>query len=174
MTTKRSLVLLLLWSCSHSALKAQSCKIMFNIKNAGFEVIGTIDAREVEVSFDKHDLTHSFMIASASPVSINTGIGLRDKHLKKADYFHVEGFPEIKMESLKFTKRGNNEFTGDFNLTIKNITRQVRIPFTITRENGFVIYHGQFQMNRLDFKLGKESLLLDDVVTVTITFNDFL
>jgi polyisoprenoid-binding protein YceI len=174
MSIKRSLILLLLWSCSHSALKAQSCKIMFSIKNAGIEVIGIMNAREVEVRFDKYDLAKSFMIASASPVSINTGIGLRDKHLKKADYFHVEGFPEIKMESVKFTRQGNNEFTGDFNLTIKDITRQVRIPFTITRENGYSIYNGQFQMNRLDFKLGEESLLLDELVTVTITFNDYL
>ena len=147
---------------------AQKCTIEFKIKNAGFHVEGAMEAGEIEFKFNPDSLATSTIIASAKPTTINTGIALRDKHLKKPDYFDVEKYPLISMRSVRFESTGKNKFTGYFDLTIKDVTKQVKLPFIKTVENEAIIYRGDFTINRLDFGVGEKSIVLDEKVTVSV------
>jgi polyisoprenoid-binding protein YceI len=62
--------------------------------------------------------------------SIDTGVAPRDNHLRTADFFEVEKYPDMTFRSTKVEKKGKNWMvTG--NLTIKDITKQVTFPFEI-------------------------------------------
>ena len=106
---------------------------------------------------------------SADPSSIETGIGIRDKHLRRSDYFDTNTYPEIRLQSKSFRKTGKNEFEGKFDLTIKSTTKEITIPFTRKKKGDITYYEGDFEINRLDFNIGEESLTLDETVRVRVS-----
>ncbi len=142
--------------------------ILFIIRNARLDVNGTIGGIEAEIAFDPVDLASSHIKAKADPVTLKTGIGLRDQHLRRSDYFDVENHPRIKIISKAFRKTGKHAFTGQFDLTIKGITRQITVPFTVSHKSNITVYKGDFEINRLDFNLGEKSLILDEKVKVWV------
>ncbi len=61
--------------------------------------------------------------------SIDTRADQRDAHLKSADFFDVETYPEMRFTSTKVERTGDGyTLTGD--LTIKNVTRPVALKVT--------------------------------------------
>lgn len=155
-------------------LSAQTFKpensIQFKIKNAGITVDGTISDWEVMVDFDPKKLAQSSIRGKANPESIQTGIKLRDKHLHGREYFHIQKFPFISLESKTFQSKGKNAFFGIFELQIRDVIREVEIPFTLTQTGKQRKFKGEFVIDRLDFGLGEKSLVLSDEVRVVIEF----
>jgi polyisoprenoid-binding protein YceI len=168
-----SLILLALLVQSYGTkVNSPRAEIKFSIVNAGFDVDGTIAIRNVEMKFDPENLLASFIHASADPSSIETGIEIRDKHLKRSDYFHATKYPEISIRSKSFKKTGRHKFTGQFDLTIKGITKTVVIPFTMKKENGKMKYEAIFEINRLEYGIGEPSITVDEKVRVTVTVHE--
>jgi polyisoprenoid-binding protein YceI len=145
--------------------KSTNGKITFKVNNAGVEVSGTLDVAALEISFNEKDLEQSSVTATADPNTINTGIKIRDNHLRRTDYFDVAGYPTIKLQSKKFTRAGKS-LEGVFDLTIKNVTKQVTIRFTHKKQNNSDMFEGSFSINRMDFKIGEESTILDNEVRI--------
>jgi polyisoprenoid-binding protein YceI len=79
------------------------------------------------VSLDERDLTRSTVEATIDTSSIDTGTAQRDDHLRSADFFDVEHFPEIRFRSTRIEKLGGDRYrlTGD--LTIRDATRQIAL-----------------------------------------------
>jgi polyisoprenoid-binding protein YceI len=76
------------------------------------------------------NLSKSLINASINAKSIDTGIKLQDNILRSEDYFDVEKFSRISMTSTKIEKSINsNEYVGYFSLSIKNFTKNIKIPF---------------------------------------------
>lgn len=155
-------------------LLAQSVKpespIQFKIKNAGITVDGTISDWEVEVDFDPKKLSQSIIRGKANPESIQTGIKLRDKHLHGREYFHTQKFPFISLESKSFKAKGKNAFVGIFELQIRDVKREVEIPFALSQTGKQQKFKGEFVIDRLDFGLGEKSLVLSDEVRIFVEF----
>jgi hypothetical protein len=70
----------------------------------------------VEVDFDAKKLEESSIRGKANPASIQTGIQLRDKHLQGREYFYIQKFPMIGLQSKSFRSNGKNAFVGIFEL----------------------------------------------------------
>jgi polyisoprenoid-binding protein YceI len=147
----------------------RECRVTFSIVNAGMEVTGVIDSVRAVANIDLDHLVQSTIVASADPATIRTGITIRDRHLMRSDYFNVACYSRIHLRSTALRKTGRHTFTGNFDLTVKGITRSVMIPFTLKRERGKTQYSGSFTVNRLDFRLGEESPILGDRVTVYVS-----
>jgi polyisoprenoid-binding protein YceI len=143
--------------------------VSFSVLNAGSEVQGTMEILNADIHFNPKDLDHCTISASADPTTINTGISIRDTHLKRSDYFNVEKYAEVRLKSTGFRKAGRR-FIGYFDLTIKGITRPVIIYFTCTLNNNFLLFKGTFDINRLDYDLGEKSIILGEHVKVQIVF----
>src|SRR6187402_3089422 len=74
-----------------------SGKVEFKIKNMGFTVNGTIGGVTIQFNQSAADPTTWSLEGSAAPATIATGIGLRDKHLKRSDYFDIDKYPFIRL-----------------------------------------------------------------------------
>lgn len=144
--------------------------VTFTVRNAGVEVGGTMNVKNGEIVIDTEKQNGNAIFAEADVASINTGIAIRDKHLKRADYFDVKSFPVITIKSSKMKVRGS-AIRATFDLTIKEITRPVDVTFRRTQKGRHVAYEGFFYINRLDFKLGEKSVILDDSVRVHFSLN---
>lgn len=145
---------------------AVNCLVKFSVHNAGIEVTGILGGATAQITFHSDEPRLNTISATADPSTIQTGIAIRDKHLRRSDYFDVEKYNAINLTSKSFRKVGRNKFKGVFDLTIKGITKSIIIPFSLTYEDKFVIYRGEFEINRLDFNLGEESLILDKNVKI--------
>ena len=101
-------------------------KISFNISHMVIaEVTGRFTDFDLSLVQTKDDLTESKLDATIKVNSINTDNEGRDKHLRSADFFDAEKYPEIKFVSKSFEKTGKNSYkiTGD--LTIHGTTKPV-------------------------------------------------
>jgi len=114
--------------------KAHSA-IGFRVKHMGLvDVPGYFRDFTGTVSYDAKDVKNSTVEFSAKTTSVDTGVAGRDKHLRTADFFEVEKYPEMTFKSTKVEKKGKNWLvTGDF--TMKGVTKQMTIPFQVV---GFV------------------------------------
>lgn len=142
--------------------------VKFEIKNLGFKTGGTIDKMEAQIKFDPANLAASKIEAVADVNSINTENNMRDKHLKGEDYFDVAKYPKITMSSVSFKKKGGTNYTGIFDITIKDKTKQIEVPFSFINSGSVAQFKGSFKINRRDFGVGGNSMALSDNVTVFI------
>lgn len=108
------------------------------------------------IHYDDKDVTKSSVEFNAKVTSIDTGVEGRDRHLRTADFFEVEKFPEMTFKSTKVERKGKNYFLhGD--LTIKGVTKPVTLPFTLTgaikdgRGNTRIGIAAQTKIDRRDF-----------------------
>jgi len=142
-------------------------KVQFRIKNFGFNVTGTFTGLQGSIRFDPNDLPNSHFEVSVDAKTINTGIDMRDEHLRKTDYFDVENYPHIQFVSVKIspsTKSGTLFIFGK--LSIKNVTKDISFPFTaVPTENGY-LFKGEFKINRKDFKVGGGSTVADNLTVM--------
>ena len=84
------------------------------------------------IHFDDKDVTRSAVEFKAKTESIDTGVEARDKHLRTADFFEVAKYPELTFKSTRVERKGKDRYVLYGDLTIKGVTRQVALPFTIT------------------------------------------
>lgn len=147
------------------ASKIAESEIRFEIKNAGLTVEGTLSGLAADIQLDPAHPEQAHIQASVPVSSIQTGISLRDKHLQKPDYFDAEKYPTIGLQSKAIRPAGAGKYEGTFDLTMKGMTREVILPFTLSAAHEL---RGQLQVNRLDFGIGKKSLVLSDNVVITI------
>jgi polyisoprenoid-binding protein YceI len=78
-----------------------------------------------KVQFDEEDLTRSTIDVRIEAASIDTGIADRDAHLRSADFFDVERFPELRYVGKRVEKLSEGEYRLVGDLTIHGTTREV-------------------------------------------------
>lgn len=84
----------------------------------------------VTVVYDDADVTRSSVNATIKAASIDTGIERRDAHLRTADFFDVEKFPEITFQSQRIEKKGK-ELIAHGPFTMHGVSKEIALPFTI-------------------------------------------
>jgi len=145
-----------------------SSHIAFKIKNAGVLVDGSFEGLDLQMIFDPYALENAQIKASIEASSVDTGIRIRDKHLCRSDYFNSADFPRITLVSLGFQQTGSNEYLGAFFLNLKGEQRQITFPFTCSLKDKQALLQGSFQIDRRDYHIGGNSIILEDKVTVEI------
>jgi polyisoprenoid-binding protein YceI len=160
-------VLILSWHFNPNVDKGDD-PIRFQLKNAGVTVNGTISDLEYEIYWDAKELAKCKITGTANPATIKTGIKLRDKHLVGKQYFHTDKFPLISLQSKKISPKGKNRYVGVFDLQIRDVKKEIEVPFTVLVAGQLTVFKAEFSLNRLDFGVGESSLVLSDEVKVMI------
>lgn len=124
--------------------------VYFQIKNAGLTVEGHFEKVSQTLRFDPQRLGESYLEGRVAVGSIQTGIGMRDRHLQEEKYFSAEKYPEIVMKSLSLASAGGQAFTGRFELIIKGKRKEINLPFTVSQSEGKQVFKAEFTLNRLD------------------------
>lgn len=149
------------------SLSDAESEVKFKIRNLGFNVTGTFTGLEGTIHFDPNNLAACSFEVSIDANTVNTGVDMRDNHLRKSEYFDVENYPQIRFVSVKISpgnKSGTLFIFGK--LTLKNVIKDISFPFTATpTENGF-LFKGEFKINRRDFKVGGGSTVADNLTVM--------
>ena len=121
------------------------------------QVKGKFTDFAITLNNDEKDITKSSVSVVIKATSVNTGIEGRDRHLRNADFFDVEKYPEITFKSERIEKKGK-QFIAHGPLTMHGVTKQIALPFTVTgthknpTNNKFSVgYSAKIVLNRRDF-----------------------
>jgi polyisoprenoid-binding protein YceI len=107
----------------------------FQVRHMMSKVSGKFDDFAGKIEVDRTKPGASSVEFTIKTASINTGVGDRDKHLRSADFFDADKYPEITFKSTKIvatTKKNVYAVTGD--LTMRGVTKRLTIPVEF---NGF-------------------------------------
>src|ERR1700752_1045414 len=121
------------------------------------QVKGKFTDFAITLNNDEKDITKSTGSVVIKATSINTGIEGRDRHLRTADFFDGEKFPEITFKSERIEKKGK-QFIAHGPLTMQGVTKPIALPFTVTgtftnptNKKISVGYSAKMVLNRRDF-----------------------
>ena len=158
----------LLSACLAAQSTVTRSSITFKTKNLGIGVDGSVGGLQATIHFNPNNLADASFDASVDVKTLTTDNSMRDGHLKSDEFFDVARYPKILLKSVAIKHKSGNRYTGQFNLTIKNKTKTVEIPFTYTAKGALSDFTGSFRINRLDYGVGDTSLTLSDEVTISI------
>jgi polyisoprenoid-binding protein YceI len=110
------------------------------------------------ITFDPNNLENGHADVRIDVSTIDTRDEKRDGHLRSADFFNVEQFPEITFKSTRVVRDGSDfKVYGD--LTILGVTREVELKTEFNGRNttpwGFDVvgFEASTKINRKDYGL---------------------
>lgn len=138
------------------------CSVMFFVKHILAKVPGRFNSYSGTVRFDPANLDGSLIDVSVAIDSVDTGIAKRDDHLKSPDFFDAAKYPGMWFVSQRITSKGGDEYLAEGDLTIKDVTKRIQLPFTYlgTRpspmEQGKQVagFEAHFLINMLEYHVG--------------------
>ncbi len=183
-----ALALLAVVSIAATALDATLWKVDKSHSRVGFEVThfftpvnGTFDNYDAVVNFDPSNLGQSSIEVKIDVNSVNTQNEKRDGHLRTPDFFNADQYPSISFKSSEIVSTGDNSFTAKGQLTIKDVTKEIELPFTLlgVADNPFnegtkvAGITSQLNISRTDYDVGTGNWASDAVIgdEVSITLN---
>jgi polyisoprenoid-binding protein YceI len=133
------------------------------------------------LNFDRQNIEKSSLSVAIKSASVQTNDPRRDEHLKSAEFFEVEKYPEITFVSTNWAQKSDDEIDVIGNLTIHGFTKEVILkvegptaevkdPWGGTR----IGFSAHTKLNRKDFGLGWNVALetggfvVGDHVTITL------
>jgi polyisoprenoid-binding protein YceI len=106
-------------------------EINFKVKHMMVSTVtGTFKSFDAKVVSESEDFDGASVEFSADIDSIDTRNEQRDGHLKSDDFFNAEKFPKMTFQSTSFKKVGEGEYELVGNLTIRDITKGVKLSAT--------------------------------------------
>ncbi|MCC6700671.1 MAG: YceI family protein [Fluviicola sp.] len=148
-------------SADEFKLKSGS-KIAFKSKdpNGEFKTVkGTVKFDEADLAGSKFELT--FEVAS-----ISTGNGMQNKKAQTEEWFNAAKYPNIKFVSTKIEKSGS-DYSVTGNLSMKGATKAYKVPLKVAKSGTDLTFIGTFNVKRSDFKVGKSSDAVPDVMSIS-------
>jgi polyisoprenoid-binding protein YceI len=122
----------------------------YSVKFTSKKFDGTFKGLKSELLFDENNLATSKLTATIDANTINTGNGMRNGHAKKG--LNAKTFPTVKFESTSITKTESG-YEANGNLTIKDVTKQIKIPFTFTQNIDGGVFAGTFSIKPSEYNV---------------------
>lgn len=141
-------------------LDAAHSSIDFSVKHMMVsKVKGSFTNFSADLEGNAEDLTGATISFDIDVKSITTNNEDRDNHLRSADFFDTEKYPNIKFVATDIKKTDDDEYDVTGDITIKDVTK----PVTFKAEYGgkgtnpwgveVVAFSANTKLNRKDFGL---------------------
>jgi polyisoprenoid-binding protein YceI len=164
-----SATILILHVTGNWKVDTAKAKVNFTVHGPFGTVHGSFTGLETTIKFNEKDLSSSSIAASIDAKTVSTGVSLRNSDLRnKEEWFNTGKYPRISFKSKKIEKTDKG-FKAIGDLTIKDITKPVEIPFTFTNKANSGVFAGQFIIKRSDYNLGKPGGSVGSDITIILT-----
>jgi len=102
-------------------------EIQFKVKHLMVTTVtGSFKKFEGSVESSADDFADAKISFTADINSIDTGAADRDNHLKSADFFEFENYPQLKFTSTNFKKLDEHNYELSGNLEIRGVSKPVK------------------------------------------------
>jgi len=149
------------------SLVAAQSELTFVATQVGVPLSGRFKAFDVQSSFNPKAPTAGQIAFTVDLASVSMGPEA-DAELIKPEWFSTVRFPKATFQSSAIKATGAGKFEVAGKLTIKGITRELKVPVQLNQANGLSVATGAFTLRRLDHKVGDgdwsdTSLVANDV-----------
>jgi polyisoprenoid-binding protein YceI len=142
------------------AIDGNHSSVTFTIRHMMSKVRGQMKVKEGWIEVDHDDLTTAKVDVVLDAATIDTGVEMRDNHLRSADgNFDVANYPTITFKSKRVEGKDPSNFRVIGDLTIHGVTREVTLNASFNGEgkdpwgNRRVSFSAETKVNRKDFEL---------------------
>jgi polyisoprenoid-binding protein YceI len=149
--------------------------LSFGFTQAGARNKGRFDKFDVNFVVDTAQSQATRLDVAVQIASLDTADKDRDSTLRGADLFNAAKFPQAHFAATTFTHTDATHYEAVGKLTIRDVTRDLRVPFTFAPEAGSSAgsMTGQIVIKRLEFGVGqgewKSTEWVGDEVAVAFT-----
>lgn len=134
--------------------------VNFKVKHNGITFVqGRFDKFDGAIIGNPNRLESARVFFNVNVESINTGIQMRDDHLRSADFFEIKRFPTMSFESTGIEKVEDDKYKLHGKLQIKDVTKDVTFDVvyggTAKGQDGSEIvgFTAKNKINRLDYNI---------------------
>ncbi|GAA1022324.1 MULTISPECIES: YceI family protein [Amycolatopsis] len=123
------------------------------------KVRGSFNEFEGSFTLDGENPANSSATITIQSKSVDTRNADRDGHLRNNDFLSCDEFPTISFTSTGITQTGEDTFDVTGDLTIKDVTKSVTVPFEFGGSakdpfgNDRVGFEGSTSINRSDYNV---------------------
>jgi polyisoprenoid-binding protein YceI len=167
-------LILLVGSAASYVASAPGYKIKdsYSIEFKSKDPSGEFTKMSGTIKFDEDDLSGSKFDLSFDVSSISTGNGMKNKKAQTAEWFNAAKYPQITFVSTKIEKASSgttfaNEYNVYGNLKMKGITKEKKVSMKVSKNGKDITFSGSLSVNRMDFKVGKTSDVVPNIMNVT-------
>ena len=136
------------------AIGAES-RLGFTTTLQGNKVVGTFEDFNARILFDAGNLSDSEFTVTVIMASVSTRVTDRDMELKGPDLFDVEQYPQAQFHAAQFRHIDAEHFEAVGDLTIRDQTHQITLPFSFTASGTAATLTGEVTISRLDYGVGQ-------------------
>ncbi len=126
---------------------------------------------DAKIAFDPVNLAGSKVAAVIDTGSAKSGDQTRDEALPTEDWFSVKVFPRATFVSRKITAAGPGRYVVQGDLTIRNATHPVTLPFTLAIAGDTAKMSGSLPLDRSAFGVGQGQFKTGDTVALKVEVN---
>ena len=106
-------------------------EVGFQIRHLVTQVRGKFTDYKGTILLDPAKPESSNVQFDIKAASIDTGVADRDKHLRSADFFDVEKYPEITFRSKSVKVTGKDQYAVTGTLTLHGVSKDITLPVTL-------------------------------------------
>ena len=135
-------------------------EVNFNVKHLLVSTVrGNFDKFNATIETNKEDFSDAKINFEADVNSINTRNEQRDTHLKSADFFDAQNYPQLIFESSSIKKISDYELLVKGKLTLRGTTKEITLDVIYNGTvNGFggnevAGFEIRTKLNRFDYGL---------------------
>ena len=152
-------------------IQPEASEVTFRATSRLMNAEGRFHRVSGDVTLDPQDFSAAKITLSIEASSIDTGIGMRDSHLRSEDFFDVKKYPAITFESQRVEGSGRRANVYG-QLTIHGVTREIEVPVEVALSNVALTAKGEFIVNRRDYGMNYDSFInpVGNDVRVQFTF----
>ncbi len=130
-------------------------RLGFSGVQVGAPFEGRFTRWEAHIAFDsaKPEAGHATVLIDMA--SARTGDTQRDEALPQSDWFDSSQFPQARFEAKSFRAKGGDAYEAVGTLTIRGISHDAVLPFTLTISGDTAHAQGRMQLVRTGFGVGQ-------------------
>tara|TARA_R110002074_G_scaffold364425_2_gene537883 strand:- start:147 stop:707 length:561 start_codon:yes stop_codon:yes gene_type:complete len=130
---------------------------------------GACTAFDADITFDAADLNHAAIKVTIDMAKCQTGEARKDEYLPQEIWFNSAKYPTATFESKKITHLEGDKYLAIAAFTIKGITADIELPFTLTIEGDKAHVVGETSLSRMVYRVGDgPELMANQVASIDI------
>jgi polyisoprenoid-binding protein YceI len=152
-------------------IQPEASEITFRATSRLMNADGRFARFSGDVTVDPAVLTSGRINITIDAPSLETGIEMRDKHLRSSDFFDVERFPPV-VSPPRGVAAAAPRATVVGRLTMHGVTREIAVPIDVQITNTALVASGEFIVNRGEYGINYNSFVnpIGNEVRVAFTF----
>lgn len=152
-------------------IQPEASEISFRATSRLMNADGHFSRFSGDVVVDPAVLTSGRITLTIDAASLDTGIEMRDNHLRSSDFFDVVRFPTVAFQSVRIEAAGRRAAVVG-HLTLHGVTREIAVPIDVQITNIALVASGEFIVNRGEYAINYNSFVnpIGNEVRVTFTF----